>query len=114
MEVVASELFSARVSVSPRPSESNLSGIPTDPSRGRYMSPGRDFGAPYGQHLCKLVRRHLLGSIIDKYSRVKPRINTNLGQKGKPTRKELERWKIRRAKNLQESNSQTFCYLSVV
>ena len=55
MEVVASELFSARVAVSPRPSESDPSKVPTDPSRGRYKAV-RDFGAPYGERLCKLVR----------------------------------------------------------
>ena len=55
MEVVASELFSARVAVSPRPSESDPSKVPTDPSRGRYKA-AKDFGAPYGERLCKLVR----------------------------------------------------------
>ena len=99
MEVVASELFSSKVNVSPRPSESNASNVPTDPSRGRYMS-AKDFGAPYG-HLCKLVRKHLLGSIMANYSKVKPKVNSNLG-KPKPTRKELERWKIQRAKKLQK------------
>ena len=56
MEVVASELFSARVAVSPKPSESDPSKVPTDPSRGRYKA-ARDFGAPYGERLCKLVRK---------------------------------------------------------
>ncbi len=101
VDAVASELFSSRISVSPRPSESNASAVPTDPSRGRYMT-ARDFGAPYGQHLCKMVRSHLLGSIMARYDRVKPRVNTNLGKRGKPTKKELERWKIRRAKKLQK------------
>ena len=55
MEVVASELFSARVAVSPKPSESDPSKVPTDPSRGRYKA-AKDFGAPYGERLCKLVR----------------------------------------------------------
>ena len=41
----------------------------------------------------------MLGSIIAKYAKVKPRVDSNLG-KGKPTKKELERWKIRRAKKL--------------
>ena len=56
MEVVASELFSARVAVSPKPAESDPSNVPTDPSRGRYKA-AADFGAPYGERLCKLVRR---------------------------------------------------------
>ena len=56
MEVVASELFSARVAVSPKPAESDPSNVPTDPSRGRYKT-AADFGAPYGERLCKLVRR---------------------------------------------------------
>ena len=42
----------------------------------------------------------MLGSIIAKYAKVKPRVDSNLG-KGKPTKKELERWKMRRAKKLQ-------------
>ena len=54
MEVVASELFSARVAVSPKPSESDPSKVSTDPSRGRYKA-AKDFGAPYGERLCKLV-----------------------------------------------------------
>ena len=54
MEVVASELFSARVAVSPKPAESDPSNVPTDPSRGRYKA-AADFGAPYGERLCKLV-----------------------------------------------------------
>ena len=47
------------------------------------------------------VRKHLLGSIIAKYAKVKPKVDSNLAGPGKPTKKELERWKIRRAKKLQ-------------
>ena len=46
------------------------------------------------------MRKHLLGSIIAKYDKVRPKVNSNLG-KGKPTKKELEHWKINRAKKLQ-------------
>ena len=59
MELVASELFSARVNVVPKPAEFNPNVSATDPRRGRYKSP-MDYGAPYG-HLCKMVRKHLIG-----------------------------------------------------
>lgn len=40
------------------------------------------------------------GNIIQKYNLVKPRVDTNLGAK-KPTKKELEKWKIKRAKRME-------------
>ena len=46
------------------------------------------------------MRKHLLGSIMAKYDKVKPKVNSNLGR-GKPTKRELERWKMDRAKKLQ-------------
>ena len=56
----------------------------------------KDFGLP-NVHLCKLVREKLLSRIITKYALVRPKINTNLGKR-KPGRKELDDWKLRRAR----------------
>ena len=52
---VASELFSAKVNVVPKPGEYDMSRVSTDPRRGRYADKKTKFGPPFG-HLCKLVK----------------------------------------------------------
>ena len=59
------------------------------------------------------VRKHLLGSIIAKYAKVKPKVDSNLAGPGKPTKKELERWKIRRAKKLQRRHDVVLCRCTI-
>ncbi len=54
VEKVASELFSAKVNVVPKPAEYDMSRVSTDPRRGRYADKKTKFGPPFG-HLCKLV-----------------------------------------------------------
>ena len=56
----------------------------------------KDFGLP-NVHLCKLVREKLLSRIITKYALVRPKVNSNLGKR-RPGKKELDDWKLRRAR----------------
>ncbi len=99
MNLITSELFSAKVSVVPKPAEFNTNLVSQDPRRGRYKSP-KDFGLP-NAHLCKLIRKQLLNSIMAKFSLVRPKIDSNLGKK-KPSKKELEEWKLSRGRRANE------------
>jgi hypothetical protein len=104
MELVAAELFSAKISVVPKAAEFNANRLATDPRRGRYQRK-RDFGAPYNR-LCKLLRKQLINNIIRKHAllSVTPRVDSNLGKKI-PSKRDLEKWKLKRARKVQERSS---------
>ena len=99
MQLITSELFSARVSVVPKPAEFNANIVSTDPRRGRYKTM-KDYGLP-NVHLCKLIRKHLLNSIMTKFSIIRPKVDSNLGKK-KPSKKDLDEWKLRRGQKANE------------
>ena len=96
MELIASELFSAKVTVVPPPGEGDATRVSRDPRRGRHGQAAQ-FGPPY-QHLCKIIRKKLITDIIHKHNltSMKPRVDTGLGQK-LPTKKQLLKWKKQRA-----------------
>lgn len=100
IELVASELFSAKVNVVPKPAEFNMESTPVDPARSRYKSID-EFGTPHA-HLCKLVRQHLIQRIIKKHALVQPRVKTNVTGRI-PTKEELDQWKLKRARKSEES-----------
>jgi len=51
-----------------------------------------------------LIRRRLLQSIIAKLGLTRPRVDTNLGKKGKPSKRDLDEWKMRRARKANEQS----------
>ena len=61
---MASELFTAKVKVTPRPAEFDMSRVSTDPRRARYVDKKSRFGPPFG-HLCKMVSLYCIIIIIN-------------------------------------------------
>ena len=101
MELIASELYSAKVTVVPPPGEGDVTRVSQDPRRGRYGKK-KVHGPPF-QHLCKMIRKKLIKDIIHKHNLVsaKPKVDTGLGKK-LPTKKQLMHWKKQRARHTEQ------------
>jgi hypothetical protein len=100
MELIASEIYSAKVNVVPPPGEGDITRVARDPRSGRFDKKRR-YGPPH-ERLCKMVRKQLIRDIVHKLKldSAIPRIDTGLGKK-LPTRNELSQWKLRRASNME-------------
>ena len=100
MEMIASEIYSAKVNVVPPPGEGDITRVARDPRSGRFDKKKR-YGPPH-ERLCKVVRRQLIHDIVHKLKldSAIPRIDTGLGKK-LPSKNELKQWKLRRASNME-------------
>ena len=100
MELIASEIYSAKVNIVPPPGEGDVTRVARDPRSGRWDKKKR-YGPPH-ERLCKMVRKQVIRDICHKLKldSAVPRIDTGLGKK-LPTRSELKQWKLRRASNME-------------
>ena len=100
MELIASEIYSAKVNIVPPPGEGDVTRVARDPRSGRWDKKRR-YGPPH-ERLCKMVRKQVIRDICHKLKleSAAPRIDTGLGKK-LPTRSELKQWKLRRASNME-------------
>ena len=101
MELIASEIYSAKVSVVRPPGEGDITRVARDPRSGRFDRKQR-YGPPH-ERLCKMVRKQVIRDIVHKLKldSAIPRIDTGLGKK-LPTRSELKQWKLRRASGMEQ------------
>ena len=69
-ELLASEIFSAKVDVVPQPAEYNVHLVSSDPRLGRYKKKQQQ------SHLCKTIRKNIISNILKKYHLVEAKVDS--------------------------------------